>query len=52
MTEFAIRHRIPVDATRGGAETMYPDFRVKMRSMPLPPAPPPAPAQQRRTGQD
>ncbi len=39
MTEFATRHKIPVDATRGGAETMYPDFRIKMRSMPPPPAP-------------
>jgi hypothetical protein len=45
MTEFATRHRIPVDATRGGAETMYPDFRVKMRSMP---PPPPAAAPQQR----
>jgi hypothetical protein len=51
MTEFAVRHRIPVKATRGGAETMYPDFRIKMRSMPIPTAPPasaPAAAQQRR----
>jgi hypothetical protein len=43
MTEFATRHTIPVDATRGGAETMYPDFRIKMRSMPAPPPPPAAP---------
>jgi hypothetical protein len=47
MTEFAIRHRIPVEATRGGAETMYPDFRIKMRSMPVPPAPAPAATQRR-----
>jgi hypothetical protein len=43
MTEFATRHTIPVDATRGGAETMYPDFRIKMRAMPAPPPPPAAP---------
>ena len=28
-TEFATRHKLPVDATRGGAETMYPDFLTK-----------------------
>ena len=27
MTEFAIRQGLPIEATRGGAETMYPDFR-------------------------
>jgi glyoxylase-like metal-dependent hydrolase (beta-lactamase superfamily II) len=32
MTEFAKRHGIAVDATRGGAETMYPDFRTKGRT--------------------
>jgi glyoxylase-like metal-dependent hydrolase (beta-lactamase superfamily II) len=32
MTEFAKRHSIAVDATRGGAETMYPDFRTKGRT--------------------
>jgi hypothetical protein len=48
MTEFAVRFKIPVEATRGGAETMYPDFRVKMRSMPVPTAAAPAAAQQRR----
>jgi hypothetical protein len=47
MTEFATRHKIPVDATRGGAETMYPDFRIKMRSMPAPPPAPAAAAPQR-----
>jgi hypothetical protein len=52
MTEFAIRHKIPVEATRGGAETMYPDFRIKMRSMPVPTAPsPPATTAQQRRGQ-
>lgn len=44
MTEYAIKHHIPIDATRGGAETMYPDFRARMKAMPVPTAPPPAPA--------
>ena len=36
-TEFATRHGIPVEATRGGAETMYPEFRATLRSLPPPP---------------
>jgi hypothetical protein len=43
-TEFAQRHRIPVDATRGGGETMYPDYIEKLRVMPVPP---PLPTAQR-----
>jgi hypothetical protein len=40
LSEFAMLHQIPLEATRGGAETMYPDFRVTLRSMrPPPPAP-------------
>jgi hypothetical protein len=31
MEEFATRHKIPVEAARGGAETMYPEFRAKLR---------------------
>ena len=31
-TEFATRHKLPIDSTRGGAETMYPDFLVKGRT--------------------
>jgi glyoxylase-like metal-dependent hydrolase (beta-lactamase superfamily II) len=37
-TEFATRHKLPIDATRGGAETMYPDFLAKARTQP--PTPP------------
>jgi len=45
MTEFATAHGIPVEATRGGAQTMYPEFMQKMRTMPpAPPKPAPAPA--------
>jgi glyoxylase-like metal-dependent hydrolase (beta-lactamase superfamily II) len=41
-TEFATRHKLPVEATRGGADTMYPDFLAKGRTQPtVPPAPPP-----------
>jgi hypothetical protein len=36
QSEFAVRHGIPVEATRGGAETMYPDFMQKLRNMPPP----------------
>jgi glyoxylase-like metal-dependent hydrolase (beta-lactamase superfamily II) len=43
MTEFATRHKLPVDATRGGADTMYPDFLAKGRTQPIvPPVAPPA----------
>ena len=37
MTEFATRHGIPVEATRGGAATMYPDFKDKIKDPPLAP---------------
>jgi hypothetical protein len=45
LLEFAMKHGIPAEATRGGAATMYPDFRLKMKAMP-----PPKPAQQRAEG--
>lgn len=32
LKEFAQKHGIPVEATRGGAETMYPEYRLKMKS--------------------
>jgi len=34
MLEFAIKHGLPAEATRGGAATMYPEFREKMRVLP------------------
>ena len=43
LSEFAVKHHIPVEATQGGAETMYPDFRQRMRTMK--PATAPAAAQ-------
>jgi glyoxylase-like metal-dependent hydrolase (beta-lactamase superfamily II) len=33
-TEFATRHKIPIDATRGGGNTMYPDSVAKGRTPP------------------
>jgi cyclase len=48
MTEFATRHRLPVDAARGGADTMYPDYLAKGRTTtatrPEAPAATPTPA--------
>jgi hypothetical protein len=32
LEEFAKNHNLPFEATRGGAETMYPDYRFKVRS--------------------
>jgi hypothetical protein len=32
LQEFPNRYEIPADATRGGAETMYPDFITRMKS--------------------
>jgi hypothetical protein len=31
---FAQKHNIPVDAARGGAQTMYPDYRKRMQAAP------------------
>lgn len=41
LTEFATLHRLPIEPTRGGAETMYPEYMEKVKAMPIPP---PAPA--------
>jgi hypothetical protein len=32
-TEFAVRAKLPVEATRGGAETMYPEFMQRLRTL-------------------
>jgi hypothetical protein len=37
LTEFASRWHVPVEAARGGAETMYPEYRNKLATMPAPP---------------
>ena len=33
LTEYAERHGLPVEATRGGAETMYPAYWFRLRDM-------------------
>src|SRR6267378_2333995 len=33
LTEYAKAHNIPAEAARGGAETMYPEYRKKLREM-------------------
>jgi hypothetical protein len=43
IEEFAAKYRIPVAATLGGAETMYPEFQRKMKEMPIPEKKQPAP---------
>ena len=39
ITEVAAAYGIPPEATRGGAETMYPEYQIKMKSMKLLPKP-------------
>jgi hypothetical protein len=41
LQEFSQRSGVPFEATRGGAETMYPEYRKKIQNMPKP-APLPA----------
>jgi len=40
LTEFATLHRLPIEPTRGGSETMYPEYMEKVKAMPIPPAAP------------
>ena len=37
VSEFSKEYGIPFDATRGGAETMYPEYREKLKTMTIPP---------------
>jgi len=39
LTEFAAQHGLPVEPTRGGAATMYPEYMQKVKTMPIAPAP-------------
>ena len=32
LEEFAAKHGVPLPAARGGAETMYPEYREQMRA--------------------
>jgi hypothetical protein len=38
LIEYARNHGIPYEATRGGAETMYPEYGQEIENMPLPEA--------------
>ena len=31
INEFAVRHHVSPEAARGGAETMYPEYQLKMQ---------------------
>jgi hypothetical protein len=47
VTEHAVKNKLPLEAALGGAETMYPEFMAKMKTLPNatpPPATPAAPA--------
>jgi hypothetical protein len=47
VKEYAVAHGIPYEAAMGGAETMWPEYRQKIKGMPKPP-PPAAPVKPRR----
>ena len=38
LNEFASQHALPVEPTRGGAETMYPEYMNKVKTMPIAPS--------------
>jgi hypothetical protein len=37
LDEFGRRYGVPIEATRGGAETMYPEYQQKVQKMKIPP---------------
>ena len=37
LREFSSRNGVPYEASRGGAETMYPEYMLKLKNMPAPP---------------
>ena len=37
LTEFPDRYGIPTEAAMGGAETMYPEYELKLKTLPKPP---------------
>ena len=36
LLEFPIKYGLPAEAARGGAETMYPEYQLKLKDMPIP----------------
>ena len=39
LMEFPAKYGIPFEATQGGAQTMYPEYIEKLKSLPVPPKP-------------
>jgi hypothetical protein len=39
LNDYAVKNGFPVEAVRGGAETMYPEYQQKLEAMPIPPKP-------------
>ena len=39
LDEYPAKYGIPREAARGGAETMYPEYQIKMKTMKLLPRP-------------
>jgi len=39
LNEYAIKNGFPIEALRGGAETQYPEYQIKLERMPIPPKP-------------
>jgi hypothetical protein len=37
LAEFPARYGIPTEAAMGGAETMYPEYQLKLKTLPKPP---------------
>jgi hypothetical protein len=33
LAEFADKHKLPAQVTRGGSETMYPEYRTKIAAL-------------------
>ena len=33
LREFAVKEKLPFEPTRGGAETMYPEYMLKLQNM-------------------
>jgi hypothetical protein len=36
LNDYAVQYGIPIEAARGGAETMYPEYQQKMEHLPIP----------------
>lgn len=38
LGDYAVQYGMPIEAARGGAETMYPEYQQKLELLPVPPA--------------